>query len=83
VAVALILLGVGLLALLAVLLILRAVRGWQGQKWVPAHVHAVAGVAPDTVVEIMEPRTADSSPTCVVRIAPHADSGTQVLEVHQ
>jgi hypothetical protein len=75
--VALILLGVGLL-------IFRAVRGRQRQKWVHAHVRAVAGTAPGVGVEVMESRTDHSPPTCVVRLEPRADSGTQVLEeVHQ
>jgi len=82
--VALILLGVGLLILLVVLLLFRAVRGRQGQKWVRAHVRAVAGTAPGVGVEVMESRTDHSPPTCVVRLESRADSGTQVLEeVHQ
>jgi hypothetical protein len=76
-AVALILLGIGLLVALLVLL---ASQVQKGQKWVRAHVHVVAGAAPSTVAEIMESRTDRSPPTCVVRIQPHADSGTQVLE---
>jgi len=77
--VALILLGVGLLALLG-LLVWRAVRGRQEQKWVHAHVQAVAGATPSVDVEVMESRTDHSPPTWVVRIEPHADSGRQVLE---
>lgn len=82
--VALILLGVGLLVLLVVPLIFRAVRGRQGQKWVRAHVRVVARTDPGVGVEVMESRTDHSPPTCVVRLESHADSGTQVLEeVHQ
>jgi hypothetical protein len=82
--VALILLSVGLLILLVGLLIFRAVRDRQRQKWVRAHVRAVAGTAPGVGVEVMESRTDHSPPTCVVRLEPRADSGTQILEeVHQ
>lgn len=75
--VALILLGVGLVTALAG-------RALHGQRWVRAHVRAVAGVAPSVGVEVMESRSDSSSTTCVVRMEPHADSGMQVLEeVHQ
>jgi hypothetical protein len=81
--VALILLGLGLLALLG-LLAWSAVRGRQKQKWVHTHVQAIAGAAPGVDVEVMESRTDHSPPTWVVRLEPHADSGRQVLEeVHQ
>jgi len=74
-------LGIGLLVGLLVLL---ATQARKGQKWVRAHVQAVAGAAPSAVAEVMESRTDRSPPTCVVRIEPHVDSGTQVLEgVHQ
>lgn len=71
--VALILLTIGLLALLA-----DQVR--KGQKWVSAHVSAIAGADPGVGVEVMESRTDYSPPSCVVRLESHADSGTQVLE---
>jgi hypothetical protein len=74
---ALILLGVGLLTVLGG-------RVSHGQKWVRAHVRAVAGIAPDVDVEVMESRSDRSATTCVVRMEPHADSGTQILEeVHR
>jgi PASTA domain len=74
---ALILLGVGLLTVLGG-------RVPHGQKWVRAHVRAVAGIAPDVDVEVMESRSDRSATTCVVRMEPHADSGTQILEeVHR
>lgn len=78
--VALIWLGVGLLLLLIGILVSRAVRGRQEQNGVPAHIQAVAGAASGTVVEVMESRTDGSRSTFTVRIEPHADSGTQVLE---
>jgi hypothetical protein len=81
--VALILLGLGLLALLG-LLAWSAVRGRQKQKWIHTHVQAIAGAAPGVDVEVMESRMDHSPPTRVVRLEPHADSGRQVLEeVHQ
>jgi hypothetical protein len=81
--VALILLGLGLLALLG-LLASSAVRGRQKQKWVHTHVQAIAGAAPGVDVEVMESQMDHSPPTWVVRLEPHADSGRQVLEeVHQ
>jgi hypothetical protein len=74
----------GVLILLAVvlggLLLPRAVQAREGQKWVSAHVQAVAGAAFDTAVEVMQSRADHLPPTCVVRLEPHADSGTQVLE---
>ncbi|MGH3719993.1 MAG: hypothetical protein ACRDRI_14365 [Pseudonocardiaceae bacterium] len=78
-------LGIGLLVVLLIgLLALLATQARKGQKWVHAHVQAVAGAVSGTVAEVMEPRTDHSPPTCVVRIEPHADNGTQVLEgVHQ
>jgi hypothetical protein len=67
-------------ALLVGLLLLVAARAWKGPKWVRAHVRAVAGVAPDVGVEVMESPADHSAPPCVVRLEPHADSGTQTLE---
>jgi hypothetical protein len=75
----LILLGVGLVALLVGQLS-RVVRARQDQQWVQAHVEAVAGAASGVGVEVMESRTDFSPPTLAVRIEPHADSGTQILE---
>jgi PASTA domain len=74
---ALVLLTAGLLVWLLVLL---AIRARKGRKWVHAHVRAVVGAAPDVDVEVMESRTDYSPRSCVVRLEPRADSGTQVLE---
>ncbi|MGH4017306.1 MAG: PASTA domain-containing protein [Pseudonocardiaceae bacterium] len=57
----------------------RQVR--KGPAWVHSHVRAVAGFVPHIGVAIAESRVDPSSRTCVVRITPHHDSGTQVLEV--
>jgi hypothetical protein len=75
--VALILLGIGLLA---ALLVLHAVRNRHGQKWMRARIQLVAGADPGVGVEVMESRTDRSPSTCVVRLEPHADSGTQIFE---
>jgi hypothetical protein len=77
--VALILLGIGLLA---ALLVLHAVRNRQGQKWMRARIQLVAGADPGVGVgvEVMESRTDRSPSTCVMRLEPHADSGTQIFE---
>jgi hypothetical protein len=81
---ALILIPIGLLILLIATLISRAIRDRRGQKWVHAHVKAVAGTAPSTGVEVMESRSDYAPPSCVVRLEPHADSGVLVLEeVHR
>lgn len=78
---------VGALILLAVilggLLVSHPLRDRQGQKWVRVHVRAVVGAAPGTVIEVMESRTDRSPPTCVVRLEPHSDSGTQVLHFEE
>jgi hypothetical protein len=75
--VALILLGVGLLVALSVL---HAVRNRHGQKWAHARIQVVAGAHPGVGVEVMESRTDRSPATCVVRLEPQADSGTQIFE---
>ena len=67
-------------ALLLALLLLLAARARKGPKWVHDHVRAVAAATPGASVEVMEPRTEHSAPSCVVRLEPHADSGLQVLE---
>jgi hypothetical protein len=74
-----------LLALLiAGVLVSRAIRAQQDQKGIPPDVRAVIGAVSGIDVEVMQSRADRSSPTCVVRIQPRADSGTQVLEeVHQ
>jgi CBS-domain-containing membrane protein len=71
-AAALILLGAGLVAP-------RALRARRGPKWVRTHVRIVAGPASASDVEVTHPR-ADRPPTHVVRIEPHPDRGTQILE---
>jgi hypothetical protein len=79
--VALIVLGVGLLA---ALIVLHALRNRHGQKWARARVQLLAGADPGVGVEVMESRMDHSSPTCVVRLRPQADSGTQIFEeVHR
>jgi hypothetical protein len=75
--VALILLGVGLLV---ALLVLHAVRNRHGQKWMRARIQVVAGADPSVGVEVMESRTDRSPSTCVVRLEPHAGSGTHIFE---
>ena len=67
-------------ALLFGLLLLLAARARKGPRWVDAHVRAVAAATPDVGVEVMESRTENFAPPCVVRLEPHADSGVQVLE---
>jgi hypothetical protein len=69
-----------LILLIVGLLVLLVDQVRKGPKWVHAHVRAVVGVAPGVGVEVMESRTDSSPPTCVVRLEPRADSGTQVLE---
>lgn len=79
--------GGGMLAmLLAVLLGAAATKGKiarqprRGPEWVHEHVLPVAGATtPQMSVEVVS-RTDGSPPTRVVRIAPHADSGTQFVE---
>jgi beta-lactam-binding protein with PASTA domain len=61
----------------------RVVRARRGPQWVRAHVRISSGTAPGSDVEVT-PTPADRRPTPVVRIEPHADGGTQVLEeVHR
>jgi hypothetical protein len=73
--------------LVAGLLVSRAIRAQQEQKKQKgAHtdIRAVVGADPGIDVEVMKSPSDRSPPTCVVRIEPRADSGTQVLEeVHQ
>lgn len=66
--------------LIAGLLLARAIRTQQGQKGILPDIRVVPGVDPGTDVEVTQSPSDRSSPTCVVRIEPHADSGTQVLE---
>jgi hypothetical protein len=80
--VALILLGVGLLA---ALIGLHALRNRHEQKWARARIKLAPGPDPGVGVEVLESRTDHAPPTCVVRLQPLADNhGTQILEeVHR
>jgi hypothetical protein len=70
--------------LVAGLLVSRAIRAPQEQKEVHTDVRVVAGAISGVAVEVMQSPADRSPPTRVVRIEPHADSGTQVIEeVHQ
>jgi hypothetical protein len=66
--------------LVAGLLTSRAVRTRQGHKAAHTDIRVVAGADFGSDVTVMQSRADRSSPTCVVRIEPHADSGTQVVE---
>jgi beta-lactam-binding protein with PASTA domain len=69
------------LIVLAAALVLRAIRPRRGPRWVRAHVRAAAATAvPSDQVEVADSRRDGSPPTCRVRLVPHADRGTQVLE---
>lgn len=70
-----------LLGLLLLLFLAAQSRARKGPKWVDTHVRVVAAAGPGPSVEVVEPRTEHSAPTCVVRLEPHADSGLQVLEL--
>jgi hypothetical protein len=66
------------------LLVSRVIRALHQQKVVPTDVRVIAGAVSGVEVEVMQSRADHSPPTRVVRIEPHADSGTQILEeVHQ
>lgn len=68
-----VLLGVALLAP-------RMLRSRIDRRWVRAHVRATPGAAPGFGVKVTEQPPSTSPPTHVVRLEPHPDSGTQVLE---
>ncbi len=72
VAAALILLG-------AALLIPRSVRARRRPSWVRTHVRVVARTGPARDVKFTQSLADPSTPTCVVRLEPHADGGKQVL----
>jgi hypothetical protein len=74
-----------LLALLvAGLLASRAIRARQGHQGAHTDVRIVAGADLGIEVEVTQSRADHSPPTFAVRIEPHADRGTQILEeVHQ
>jgi hypothetical protein len=70
-----------LLGLLLLLFLAARDRARRGPKWVHTHVRVIAAADPGPSVEVVEPRTEHSAPTCVVRLEPHDDSGLQVLEL--
>lgn len=51
-----------------------------GSEWVRAHVRAVASDGGSADVAVVESPAGDSPPTAVIRIVPHVDAGTQVVE---
>ncbi|MGH3974630.1 MAG: PASTA domain-containing protein [Pseudonocardiaceae bacterium] len=72
------------LLIVAGILVSRALRALREQKGINADIRIIAGADLGTDVEVMQSPSNHSQSTCVVRIEPHADSGTQVLEeVHQ
>ena len=71
--------GIGLLTLL----VLRTVRYRHQQTEIGTKIRAIARAVFHVDIEVIEPQT-DHSPSCIVRIEPHTDRGTQILEeVHQ
>jgi len=72
--------AVGLTVLLGgVLLARRALLARRDSTWVRTHVRAAPGAAPGDA-EVVDSRMDGSPPTHAVRIEPHTDIGTQVLE---
>lgn len=78
----------GRLLLVVLVLILLGVLGAtairqirRAPAWVATHVRAAPGFSPPIDVNVAESRVDDTSRACVVRITPHRDDGTQVLEV--
>ncbi len=69
-------LGGGLLSLLA----LRVLRGRRDRRWVRTHVRAAPGPPAHSRLDVTEAPVDSSPPAVVVRIEPHADRGTQVLQ---
>jgi hypothetical protein len=71
--------GIGLLTLL----VLRTVRHRHQQTEIGTNIRAIARAVPYIDIEVIKPQT-DHSPSCIVRIEPHTDRGTRILEeVHQ
>lgn len=68
------------LLFVAALVAVGASRAHRGHRWARAHVRAEAGTGAEIGVEVEESQADRSPPSCVVRIEPHADSGTQVLK---
>jgi len=57
----------------------RALKNDRAPDWVHTHVRLVAGAAPQLTAVRVEARQ-DARPAHVVRLAPHSDPGTSVLE---
>ncbi|HEX6231544.1 MAG TPA: hypothetical protein VFZ63_00290 [Jiangellaceae bacterium] len=57
----------------------RALRR-RDRRWVRAHVRAAAGTAAVGGLDVAQSPVDSSPPILVVRMEPHADRGTQVLE---
>jgi beta-lactam-binding protein with PASTA domain len=72
--------GVLLVLLVAAVIGPRFIRGRGDRRWVRAHVQVRGGATRAPTVEIAEQPDPSSQPTHVVRLEPHADQGTQVLE---
>jgi beta-lactam-binding protein with PASTA domain len=72
--------GVLLVLLVAAVVGPRFVRGRRDRTWVRAHVRVRGGATQGPTVQIAEQPDASFQPTHVVRLEPHADRGTQVLE---
>jgi hypothetical protein len=51
-----------------------------GLEWVRTHVRAAASDGGSAEVAVVESPAGDSPPTAVIRIVPHVDAGTQVVE---
>ena len=51
-----------------------------GVEWVRAHVRAVASEGGSADAAIVESTAGVSPPTAVIRIVPHVDAGTQMVE---
>ena len=69
-----------LVLLVAVLLVWYALRVQRAKEWVRAHVRVALGGTTDVGAQVEESRTIGSPITCVVRIEPHADNGTHVIQ---
>jgi hypothetical protein len=67
--------GIGLLTLL----VLRTVRHRHQQTEIGTNIRAIARAVPYIDIEVIEPQT-DHSPSRIVRIEPHTDRGTQILQ---
>jgi beta-lactam-binding protein with PASTA domain len=72
--------GVLLVLLAAAVLGPRIIRARRDRNWVRAHVRVRGGATRTPTVEIAEQPDASFQPTHVVRLEPHADRGTQVLD---